>query len=499
LLAELKEIVVDFGPVRAVDHVNFSVRSGEIHALLGENGAGKSTLMNVLAGTFPPDSGSIYVKGEPVRFSSAKSAMDKGIRLIHQELNLCNDLKVYENLYLAQEIKGKSGLLDSHQMIECAQRVFETMGANIDPKAPVSSLQTAEKQLVEIARALLFSCEIIIMDEPTTALSGRDIKNLFNIMRTLKTRGVGFVYISHKMPEIFEVCDTFTVLRDGKWIADGNIADVNEKQISEMMTGKALLESDFASRKSNVQPEIALSVNNLNSDGIRDISFELKKGEILSVTGLHGSGRDQLADALFGVQGYTGEVIKDGKQIKGGIESHLKAGIAMVPRNRKERGILNDLNILDNLSMGFFNTKLKSLLISPKKERERFMRRQEELSIRADRPSNPITSLSGGNQQKVILGRWLEADADILLFDNPTQGIDVGTKYEIYKLMLSLSAQGKSIIMFSSEFAEIMKVSDRCIVMFRGEINKILNRDEISEESLMYYSTGAIIEEKQHA
>ena len=499
MLAELKEIVVDFGPVRAVDNVNFSVRPGEIHALLGENGAGKSTLMNVLAGTFPPDSGSIYVKGEPVRFSSAKSAMDKGIRLIHQELNLCNDLRVYENLYLAQEIKGKGGLLDSKQMIECAQRVFETMGANIDPKAPVSSLQTAEKQLVEIARALLFSCEIIIMDEPTTALSGRDIKNLFNIMRTLKARGVGFVYISHKMPEIFEVCDTFTVLRDGKWIADGNIADVNEKQISEMMTGKALLESDFASRKSNVQPEIALSVNNLNSDGIRDISFELKKGEILSVTGLHGSGRDQLADALFGVQGYTGEVIKDGKQIKGGIESHLKAGIAMVPRNRKERGILNDLNILDNLSMGFFNTKLKSLLISPKKERERFMRRQEELSIRADRPSNPITSLSGGNQQKVILGRWLEADADILLFDNPTQGIDVGTKYEIYKLMLSLSAQGKSIIMFSSEFAEIMKVSDRCIVMFRGEINKILNRDEISEESLMYYSTGAIIEEKQHA
>ncbi|MGI6737978.1 MAG: sugar ABC transporter ATP-binding protein [Christensenellales bacterium] len=499
MLAELKEIVVDFGPVRAVDNVNFSVRPGEIHALLGENGAGKSTLMNVLAGTFPPDSGSIYVKGEPVRFSSAKSAMDKGIRLIHQELNLCNDLRVYENLYLAQEIKGKGGLLDSKQMIECAQRVFETMGANIDPKAPVSSLQTAEKQLVEIARALLFSCEIIIMDEPTTALSGRDIKNLFNIMRTLKARGVGFVYISHKMPEIFEVCDTFTVLRDGKWIADGNIADVNEKQISEMMTGKALLESDFASRKSNVQPEIALSVNNLNSDGIKDISFELKKGEILSVTGLHGSGRDQLADALFGVQSYTGEVIKDGKQIKGGIESHLKAGIAMVPRNRKERGILNDLSILDNLSMGFFNTKLKSLLISPKKERGRFRRRQQDLSIRADRPSNPITSLSGGNQQKVILGRWLEADADILLFDNPTQGIDVGTKYEIYKLMLSLSAQGKSIIMFSSEFAEIMKVSDRCIVMFRGEINRILNRDEISEESLMYYSTGAIIEEKQHA
>ena len=194
MLAELKEIVVDFGPVRAVDHVNFSVRPGEIHALLGENGAGKSTLMNVLAGTFPPDSGSIYVKGEPVRFSSAKSAMDKGIRLIHQELNLCNDLRVYENLYLAQEIKGKGGLLDSHQMIECAQRVFETMGASIDPKAPVSSLQTAEKQLVEIARALLFSCEIIIMDEPTTALSGRDIKNLFNIMRTPKQGAGLFIY-----------------------------------------------------------------------------------------------------------------------------------------------------------------------------------------------------------------------------------------------------------------------------------------------------------------
>lgn len=499
MLAYLQDIVVDFGAVRAVNHVNFSLESGEIKALLGENGAGKSTLMNVFAGTFKPDSGKIFIKDEEVSFSNTMQAMQKGIRLIHQELNLCEDLKVYENLFLAQEIPAAFGLLNEKGMIKKAEEVFKRMGADIDPTALTSKLQTAEKQLVEIARALLFNCDIIIMDEPTTALGGKEIDKLFSIMRTLQKQGVGFVYISHKMPEIFEICESYTVLRDGKWIADGKIKETNEKQIADMMTGRALLNEDFAERLSHKKEDVILSVKNLSCEGCSNISFDLYKGEILAVTGLQGSGRDQLADALFGVIPHSGSITKQGKLVKGNVKQFLKSGIAMVPRNRKERGILNDLNILDNLSMGYINTRFKGLLISLKNEKLRFKKQQEQLSIKAENPNLPITSLSGGNQQKVILGRWLEADADILLFDNPTQGIDIGTKYEIYKLMLSLAEQGKSIIMFSSEFAEILKVADRCLIMYRGQENVILPRESITEEALMYYSTGTSIEVKANA
>ena len=490
----MEQIVVDFGPVRAVDHVDITVHSGEIVGLLGENGAGKSTLMNVLAGTFAPTEGTIYLDDQPVRMTGALQAMKYGIRFIHQELNLCNDLTVFENMYLAQEIRKNGVLLNKKEMARRCAEVFKRMNIDIDPWTKVEDLQIAEKQLVEIARSLLFECNLIIMDEPTTALSNREIEDLFGIMRALKAEGVGFIYISHKMPEIFEICDSYYVLRDGKRVGDGRIAETTEKAITELMIGRSLADDEFKNKPSYAGPEVVLKVDNLSGPSFENISFELHRGEILAFTGLQSSGRDQLADALFGVEVCEGGLELGGKPLTGRIPARMKSGLAMVPRNRKERGIHNDLSILDNNSMGFFNTRMRSLLISNAEERKRYQRQKEALKIKADNPKDVITSLSGGNQQKVILGRWLETGADVLIFDNPTQGIDVGTKFEIYHLLIGLAQQGKAILIFSSEFPEIMKVADRCFIMYQGRLNRIMERSEMNEEDMMYYSTGANFE-----
>ncbi len=502
MLTEMKGIVMEFGPVRAVDNVDFTVHPGEIVGLLGENGAGKSTLMNILAGTYPPVKGEIFINGEKVHINSAKQAMQLGIRFIHQELNLCDDLNVFENLFLAEELRGKFGLLDKKEMARRASEVFARMKTDIDPWAEVSTLQPAQKQLVEIARALLFKCELIIMDEPSTALSTHEIENLFDIMRQLRDEGVSFIYISHKMPELFEICDSYSVLRDGRLIANGKFADTDEHSITELMLGHQLADDSFADKQYYGTDEIMLSVKDLCGEDFRDVSFDLHRGEIIAITGLQGSGRDTLADALFGASPCTsGKVMLNGKHIKNGskIIHHMKSGIAMVPRARKERGILNTLSIYDNTSMGYLNTLFKGGLINPKVEKERFDRQTQTLRVKTENPKNPITSLSGGNQQKVILGRWLETGADVLLFDNPTQGIDVGSKYEIYHLILRLAKEGKAIIVFSAEFPEIYKVADSCLVLYKGQVNARLNRDEMTEKSVMYYSTGANLEGEKHA
>ncbi len=499
MLIEMKGIVMDFGPVRAVDHVDLTVKPGEIVGLLGENGAGKSTLMNVLAGTFQPTEGEILLDGKKTRMSSALHAMKLGIRFIHQELNLCNDLTVFENLFLAEELLDKTFLLDKKEMAKRTQEVLERMHVSIDPKALVETLQPAEKQIVEIARALLFKCDLIIMDEPTSALSNREITNLFSIMRQLKQEGVSFIYISHKMPEIFEICESYYVLRDGKLVGQGMIADIDESAVTEMMIGRTLAEDDFSHKDYYGQDEIAMEAEHLSGDSFEDISFQLHKGEIIAFTGLQSSGRDMLADALFGIIPHTGKLTIKGKSMsRKRIRAFMKNGVAMVPRSRKERGIHNDLSILDNNSMAYFNTLFHKIIISNKDEKQRFLRSKKNLSIKTDNPKNPITSLSGGNQQKVILGRWLEANADVLIFDNPTQGIDVGTKFEIYHLILELARNGKAILAFSAEFPEIFKVADTCAVMYKGRVNAVLNRDQLTEKNIMYYSTGSNLEGMNH-
>lgn len=501
MLVEMRGITKDFGPVCAVDNVDFSVGPGQIIGLLGENGAGKSTLMNVLAGSYPATSGDIFINGQKVRLANAKAASHHGIRFIHQELNLCNDLAVFENMFLADEITKGLGLLNKKEMIGRCMEVFQRMKVNIDPCKPVGKLQAADKQLVEIAKALLFKCELIIMDEPTTALSTHEIENLFAIMRQQREKGVSFIYISHKIPELFEICESYYVLRDGRLVARGDFKDIDENGITELMIGRQLADDEFTKHVNSSREGIALSVRDLSGEDFKNVSFELHDGEILAITGLHGSGRDSIADALYGVIPYKGEITIKGKPVKTGmdIRGFLKQGVIMVPRMRKERGIHNHLSIRDNISMGYLNTRHKRLLINLKTENERFLRQKRALSIKTDQPGNPITSLSGGNQQKVILGRWLETDARVILFDNPTQGIDVGAKFEIYHLILSLAKEGKAIIIFSQEFPEIFKVADSCIVLYKGEVNAVLGREELTEKNVMYYSTGANLEGEKYA
>ena len=492
MLLEMKNITKFFGPVKALDGVNFTVGDSEIHGLLGENGAGKSTLMNILGGAIQPTEGEIYIDGERIEEMTISKASDMGIRFIHQELNLVNDLTVFENLFLGEEIVKKNGFLDKKQMIARSKEVLERIKLNIDPLSMVDDLEPSRKQLVEIAKALLFESKLIIMDEPTTALTNKEITILFEIMRNLKEHGLSIIFISHKMPELFEICDKYTVLRDGFFIESGLFKDIDEQKATNLLVGRSIVDSQLV--KEDVRGEVVLKVDSLTCDGhFEDISFDLRKGEVLAITGLHGDGRGELSEALFGARHVTsGTVTLNGKALNlHNIRQVMRAGVGMIPRNRKERSIIKDLSILNNMSVAYFVTKHSKMLINNREEVERFRRNQKVTDIKVSDPTNYITSLSGGNQQKVIVSRWLELDSDIYIMDNPTQGIDVGAKFEIYKLINELAKRGKSLIVFSAEFPEIYKIADRCLVMYKGHINAELNRDDLTEINVMYYATGS--------
>jgi ABC-type sugar transport system ATPase subunit len=490
---EMKNIYKSFGAVEAVVDVSFSVGEAEIHGLLGENGAGKSTLMNVLGGVLAPDSGRIIIDGEEQTHLTPIKASRLGIRFIHQELNLVNDLRVFENLFLRNEIVTAGIYLNKREMIRRSREIFDKLELKIDPTAIVRDLDTSRKQLVEIARALLFECELIIMDEPTTALTNDEIENLFEIMRGLKSHGVSSIYISHKMPELFSVCDRYTVLRDGRFVATGDIADIDEQQATEMLVGRSIVD-DVVEKTNELSDEVVLQVDRLSCEGhFEDVSFSLNRGEVLVFTGLFGDGRGALAECLFGARRITsGTIYLHGDELDtGSILNVIKSGVSMVPRNRKERSILKDLSVKDNLSMPYFTSAHKGLVIHKGEENARFEEQRRRTNIRVGDPNDRITSLSGGNQQKVVFSRWFGLDSDVFILDNPTQGIDVGAKFEIYQLINRLVETGKSVVMFSSEFPEIHKIADRCIVMYKGEINKEFTREDLNEVDVMYFATGS--------
>lgn len=492
MILEMKGITKLFGPVKALDNVSFTVGDAEIHGLLGENGAGKSTLMNILGGALAPTEGEIFIDGERIEDMTIHKSNTLGIKFIHQELNLVNDLTVYENLFLGQEITNRMGFLSRKRMIERSKEVLHSIKLDIDPNEMLVNLEPSRKQLVEIAKALLFESKLIIMDEPTTALTNKEIDVLFDIMRNLKAQGLSIIFISHKMPELFAICDKYTVLRDGKFIDTGYFKDIDEQKATNLLVGRSIVDSQLI--KEDLRGEVVLKVEHLTSKGhFYDISFDLRKGEVLAITGLHGDGRGELSEALFGARHVAaGTVSLRGKPLNlGNIRDVMKAGVGMVPRNRKERSIIKDLNILNNLSIAYFIAKHKHFFINPKEEYERFVRVQKVTNIRVSDPEDYITALSGGNQQKVIVSRWLEINSDIYILDNPTQGIDVGAKFEIYKLINELARHGKSLIIFSSEFPEIYKIADRCLVMYEGHINAELDRDQFTEMNVMYYATGA--------
>lgn len=488
---EMKGIKRSFGGVQALKGVDFSVSQGEIHALLGENGAGKSTLMNILGGVLPADSGEIWIDGNPVQISSPQDSKRCGISFVHQELNLIPDMTVYENLFLGSELVSKYGFIDAKQMMQEARRIIEMLGVQLDPAAIVGELDTSLKQVIEIGKSLLNESTIIIMDEPTTSLTDKEIQNIFQVMRTLKEKGVSIIFISHKLKEVIQFCDRYTVLRDGELSSTGSIEQTNEEKIAQAMTGKDVSSLQFY--KPRALGETVLEVNGLQSKTIRDIQFTLRKGEILGFTGLSGAGHSELMECLFGYrQKEAGDVFVNGKTL---VIRHpkqaLASGIGLVPKNRKENAIIKDMSILQNFTLPSLQKFLRFGLIGGNVEREKFQQHKEQINIKANNPDLPITSLSGGNQQKVILSKWLEADAGIIILDNPTQGVDIGAKSEIYQLILKLAEEGKSFIVLSSEIPEILKLCDRVVVMYQGRITRMLEREEATEGRIMMYATGA--------
>jgi len=491
MLLNMKNISMNFDSVQALNNVDFSLEKGEIHGLLGENGAGKSTLMNILGGVLTPTHGEIFLDDNKVTDLDEKKATRLGIRFIHQELNLVNDLTVQENLFLGEEITSKAGILDRKKMIELSQNVLNKIKVTIDPRIVVADLDTSFKQLVEIAKALMYESKIIIMDEPTTALSDEEIQILFGIMRELKAQGVSIIYISHKMPELFAICDRFTVLRDGRLISTGFFKDITMTKATELLVGQHI--KDEIEKESHAEGVLLKAENISCDDYFRDVSFELRKGEVLVFTGLQGDGRGELAESLFGARKLTsGKVYLEDKELDlSSIKKVMQSGIGMLQRSRKERSIIKDMSVYDNLAVAKNIYDDRTGFISLKDQEKLYEDCKKLLNVKVADPRNDITSLSGGNQQKVIISRWLALGSKIYIFDNPTQGVDVGAKFEIYKLINDLAKQKVSIILFSSEFPEIQKVGDRCIVMYKGRINTVLDRSEFSEGKIMYYATGA--------
>ncbi len=490
-ILEMRHISKAFGGVIALSDVHLTIEDGEIHALLGENGAGKSTLMNILTGVISTDSGEILFDGKSYPNPSITMMERAGIAFVHQEVNVVNDLTVFENIFLNRELKTKLGLLDRKRMIEEASGLFARLGVDIDPCTLVSELKTSQKQLLEISRALQANAKLLILDEPTTALSTQEVEHLFGILRKLKTQGHSFIFISHKMPEIFEIADRYTVLRNGAFISSGFIADTTPHRIASDMVGEQYLDKDYYEPRPLGKTIVEL--RHVTGHGFTDVNLEIRKGEIVAFTGLAGCGASEVMQTMFGVLPFEGGVIRVGnRSLRGTIPHFMKNGMAMLPSNRKENSVVPDMDILDNTCIAEHCLTRRRPMISSKRELNRYEELKKLLWIKADSAKDSILSLSGGNQQKVFLARWINTDADVLLLDNPTQGVDVGAKAEIYRLILEFASRGMTVIINTLEIPEIKKVSDRCVVFFEGRVAKIFQHDEISEQDVMLYSTNAI-------
>ena len=490
-LLEMKNIHKSFNGVSVLNGVGLTVNTGEVHALLGENGAGKSTLMNILTGVLSRDCGTIHFSGNDYPHMTIRESEKIGIAFVHQELNLFNDLKVYENIFLTNEYTNRLGKLDKKRMIRETNLLFERLGVSIDAQEKVENLKTSEKQLLEISKALFFDAKLLILDEPTTSLNNDEIHHLFTIIHRLREKGTSFIFISHKMPEIFTIADRYTILRNGNYIESGEIKEITPEQITTLMTGTNHSSQEFYHTRNS--GEIILKLSDFSGKEFSHINLEVRKGQIIGITGLQGSGSSDLLQAVFGSGCVTGGILEAfQKPVKqNSIHHSMKAGIAMLASNRKENSVIPDMSLLENMYLAEHTLSAFRFHIHKKEEQNHFLHYQKLLHIKAEKSSDPVTSLSGGNQQKVFLARWLNTNADLLLLDNPTQGIDVGAKAEIYKLILQLAEQGKTILINTLEIPELQKVADYCVVFYEGKIVKILQHQEINEQTIMMYATNA--------
>ncbi len=491
-ILEMNHISKAFGGVKALSNVHISVEKGEIHALLGENGAGKSTMMNILTGVIPADAGTITFLGKQYPSPTIQQMEEAGIAFVHQELNVINDLSVSDNIFLCREITSKLGLINQKEQLRRTKQLFDDLGVDINPTVMVSELKTSEKQLLEICRALYADAQLLILDEPTTSLSNNEIEHLFGILRKLRDQGKSFIFISHKMPEIFAIADRYTVLRNGEFISSGYIKDTTPHAITSDMVGKQYADEEvYVPRPLG---EVIVKLNGYTGKGFEDVTLEIRRGEIVAFTGLAGCGASELMQSMFGaLPANGGTFCVNGRMLDGSILKFMKNSVAMLPSNRKENSVVPDMSILENFYLAEHEiSRRKKPFIHNKEEFSRYSSQKDALHIKAGDSSDSISSLSGGNQQKVFLARWLNIGADVLLFDNPTQGVDVGAKEEIYKLILEFAQQGKTVIINTLEIPEIQKVADRCVVFYEGKIVKIFDHSEVNEHDVMMYSTNAI-------
>jgi len=486
-LLEMRGVSKSFPGVKALDQVDFTVYPGEVLALVGENGAGKSTLMKILSGVYTMDEGEIYFEGQPLTITGPLASQRAGISIIYQELNVLNNLNIAENLFVGREKLGKNGLVDRQRTHQEARALLDEVKLPLDTRTLMSHLSTAQKQMVEVARALSFNARLIIMDEPTSSLTDTETQTLFDIIRRLKAKGVAVVFISHRMAEIFQITDRVSVMRDGQMISSFDTQNVTEAQIISAMVGR---EVDNLYDKQEAQVgEVALEVKNLSSrDGyLKDISFTVRAGEIVGFAGLVGAGRSEVMRAVFGIdQRQTGEIYVRGEKadIRGTTDA-LRCGMGFVPEDRKEQALILDMTVKKNMSLAALDRVSNGWFIDTPRENALVNRFVELLRVKTPSVEQKVKNLSGGNQQKVVIAKWMANQPSILILDEPTRGIDVGAKKEIHKLMSQLASQGVAIIMISSELPEIIGMSDRIIVMHEGRIKGEFPHRNVTQEEIL--------------
>ena len=485
---EMAGISKSFPGVKALDDVQLKVKKGTVHALCGENGAGKSTLMKCLFGIYNKDAGIIKIEGKEVDFKNPRDAMDNGIAMVHQELNQVLQRSIMENIWLGRVPRKKAGFVDKNKMYKTTKEIFDNLGIDADPKERIGKLSVSRRQMVEIARAVSNNIKLLVLDEPTSSLADTEVEQLFSIINKLRDRGIGIIYISHKMEEVLRISDEITIMRDGKWITTGESSNFTLDKIISLMVGRKM--NDRFPPKENTVGETIMSVEHLTSmymPGCMDVSFDLKKGEILGIAGLVGSRRTELLETIFGTRHHSSGTIKvHGKEIDNKT-SHgaLKNGFAMLTEERRANGLFSVDSVTFNSVIANISSYRKRLFLKNKlimKDADWVI---DSMNVKTPNRNTKIKSLSGGNQQKVIIGRWLLTKPEILLMDEPTRGIDVGAKYEIYQLIGNVAKQGKAVVVVSSEMPELLGICDRIAVMSNGHLSGILNRKNATQEKIM--------------
>ncbi|WP_226342355.1 sugar ABC transporter ATP-binding protein [Deinococcus sp. AJ005] len=490
-LLTLSHASKSFGPVQALSDVSIELYPGEAHALLGENGAGKSTFVKILAGVHRREGGSLTVAGKSADFHSPGEATAAGIAIIYQEPTLFPDLSVAENVLMGRQPRAGLGCIDTRAMNTRVRELLRELGVALDPSRPVRGLSIADQQLVEIAKALSLNANVLIMDEPTAALTLSETDRLFRVVRALRGRGAAVLFITHRLEEVFSECQRVTVMRDGTWVSTGPISDYDTDLVVKQMVGREL--GDLYPRGEMTLGEVALSVRNLSQPKMfSDISFEVRRGEIVALAGLVGAGRSEVARAIFGIDPRSGGEVRIGDAIivPNSTLAAMRAGLGLVPEDRRQQGLVMDLSIERNANLAILNRLTGGLLMNRKAEAENAQNWTSKLQLKAHRLSDPVSSLSGGNQQKVVLAKWLSTNPSVLIVDEPTRGVDVGAKAEVHKTLAELAASGLAVLMISSDLPEVLGMADRILVMREGALVGELSRAQANEEAVMYLATG---------